>query len=75
MGITGEITLNGKILQVSGIREKVLAAQRAGLSRVILPAPNAVDVGTLPQDLINNIEIVFADDVSKLEDLMLGKAE
>jgi ATP-dependent Lon protease len=74
-GITGEITLNGKVLQVSGIREKVLAAQRAGLRRVILPGPNAIDVGGLPQDLRNNIEIVFANDVSNLEDLMLDKAE
>jgi ATP-dependent Lon protease len=65
-GITGEITLRGRVLPVGGVKEKVLAAHRAGLHRVILPARNQRDLHEIPQDIRNQLEFVFAqttDDV------------
>jgi ATP-dependent Lon protease len=65
--MTGEITLTGMVLPVGGIKEKVLAARRAGLKRVILPKENEKDVVELPEDVRNSIEIEFAD---RIEDVL-----
>jgi ATP-dependent Lon protease len=66
IGMTGEITLSGRVLPVGGIREKVLAAHRAGLKCVILPARNERDLEEIPEDIRDRIEFVFVrsiDDV------------
>ena len=57
-GMTGEITLTGQVLPVGGIREKVLAAQRAGLKRVILPRENEHDLDDLPPETREELEFV-----------------
>lgn len=65
--MTGEMTLRGEVLPVGGIREKVVAARRAGVRRVILPARNKADVEEIPQDVRERIDFVFAasfDDVA-----------
>ncbi len=59
--MTGEITLSGLVLPVGGIVEKVLAARRAGLKRVILPKANAKDLRKLPEDVSQEIEFVFVE--------------
>jgi ATP-dependent Lon protease len=61
VGMTGEITLTGQVLQIGGVRDKVLAAQRAGLKKVILPQENEADLGELPEEARNEIEFVLAD--------------
>jgi ATP-dependent Lon protease len=61
VGMTGEITLTGQVLQIGGVREKVLAAQRAGLRKVILPRENEADLSELPGETSNGIEFVLAD--------------
>jgi ATP-dependent Lon protease len=59
VAMTGEITLRGKILPVGGIKEKVLAARRAGIERVVLPETNRRDVDEIPAKLLEGLELEF----------------
>ncbi len=68
VGMTGEITLTGQVLPIGGVREKVLAAQRAGLKRVILPLENAPDLEELPAETTAELEFVLADHVEEVFD-------
>jgi ATP-dependent Lon protease len=63
VGMTGEITLTGQVLPIGGIREKSLAAQRAGLKRVILPRENEAELSELPPETREAIEFVPADTI------------
>lgn len=73
VALSGEINLNGEILPVSGIREKILAAQRGKVKTVILPASNAEDVAILPEDIKEGIEVILADEVSRILNLVLNR--
>ena len=64
--MTGEITLSGLVLPVGGIKEKVLAAQRAGLKRVILPKANAKDLRKLPEAVSEAMEFVFVERIDEV---------
>ncbi|MDR0852052.1 MAG: endopeptidase La [Clostridiales Family XIII bacterium] len=59
VAMTGEITLRGNILPVGGVREKVLAAHRAGIVKILLPADNVRDLDEIPQTVRKKIEFVF----------------
>ncbi len=64
--MTGEMTLRGDVLPVGGIREKVVAARRAGVRTVVLPERNRADVEEIPREVREHVEFVFAstyDDV------------
>jgi ATP-dependent Lon protease len=63
VGMTGEITLTGQVLPIGGIREKSLAAQRAGLKRVILPRENESDLEELPPETRQQLEFIPADTI------------
>jgi len=63
VAMTGEITLRGNVLPVGGIKEKVLAAQRAGVKRMILPAANKKDLVEIPKKVIREIEFIYVEDV------------
>jgi ATP-dependent Lon protease len=63
VAMTGEITLRGKVLPVGGIKEKVLAARRAGIHTVALPRRNEHDLDDIPGELRNEMEIIFVDTV------------
>ena len=67
VAMTGEITLSGLVLPVGGIREKVLAARRAGLLHVILPRANEKDLRDLPEPVREEMEFLFAD---RIEDVL-----
>jgi ATP-dependent Lon protease len=73
-GMTGEITLTGQVLQIGGVREKVLAAQRAGLKRVILPRENEADLTELPPETRDELEFVLADNVREVLEVALNGA-
>ena len=66
VAMTGEITLRGKVLPVGGIKEKVLAAHRAGIREVILPRRNERDVEDVPEDLRRQLTFVFVDDADEV---------
>ncbi|MFQ5780279.1 MAG: S16 family serine protease, partial [Nitrospiria bacterium] len=60
VAMTGEVTLRGRILPVGGLKEKILAAKRAGFKVVILPERNEKDIEEVPQHLLRGLEFVFA---------------
>jgi ATP-dependent Lon protease len=64
--MTGEITLTGQVLPIGGLKEKALAAQRAGISRVIAPLRNEPDLEDLPQQLRDAIEFVWAGEIGEV---------
>jgi ATP-dependent Lon protease len=64
--MTGEATLRGRVLPVGGIKEKVLAAHRAGMKRVILPKLNEVDLEELPESVRRDLELVLAEDMEEV---------
>ena len=66
VAMTGEITLRGKVLPVGGIKEKVLAAHRAGIRSVILPRRNEQDVEDVPEELRRELSFVFVDDAEEV---------
>jgi ATP-dependent Lon protease len=74
VGMTGEITLTGQVLQIGGVREKVLAAQRAGLKRVILPHENEADLSELPAETREELEFVLADAIQEVLEAALDGA-
>lgn len=65
VGMTGEITLRGKILPVGGIKEKVLAAHRAGMKRIIMPKDNEKDVEEVPQHVKDVLGFVFVKHIDE----------
>ena len=70
-GMTGEITLRGQVMPVGGIKEKVLAAHRAGLKSVILPKRNEADLEELPEEVRTDLEFHFVDMMDEVLTLAL----
>ena len=64
--MTGEITLRGDVLPVGGIKEKVLAALRAGITEVLLPAENERDLVDLPQSARRKLNFIFVKTVDEV---------
>jgi ATP-dependent Lon protease len=76
LAMTGEITLRGQVLPVGGIKEKVLAAHRAGIKSVILPSWNRKDLEDIPKKVQKDIEFYFADRMMDVLKIALdGKPE
>jgi ATP-dependent Lon protease len=71
MAMTGEITLRGQVLPVGGIKEKVLAAKRAGLKEIILCAQNEKDVLEIEQEFIRGISFRYVKTMNQVLDLAL----
>jgi ATP-dependent Lon protease len=64
VGMTGEVTLQGKVLPIGGVKQKVLAAHRAGLTEVVLPARNGGDLDDVPQAVRDQLSFHLADNVA-----------
>lgn len=71
IAMSGEINLRGKVLPVGGIKEKVLAAHRAGVKKVILPDENRKDLTEVPSDVKKQISVVFAKTIDDVFDIVL----
>jgi ATP-dependent Lon protease len=66
VAMTGEITLRGNVLPIGGVKEKVLAAQRAGVRKMIMPAANKKDLIDIPKKVIRDMEFIFVEDVKEV---------
>jgi ATP-dependent Lon protease len=66
VAMTGEITLRGKVLPVGGIKEKVLAARRAGIKTIILPRRNERDLEDIQPEVRKELEMIFVDTVEEV---------
>jgi ATP-dependent Lon protease len=66
LAMTGEITLRGKVLPVGGVKEKVLAAHRAGIRRVLIPKRNEMDLDDIPADLRQELEVVLVESIDEV---------
>ena len=69
--MTGEITLSGLVFPIGGVKEKVLAAHRAGIRRILLPSRNEADVDDIPEDVKNDLQIVFVSTINEVVDAAL----
>jgi ATP-dependent Lon protease len=66
--MTGEITLTGKVLPIGGLKEKALAAQRNGITRIIAPKLNEPDLSEFPPNLLKNMDFLFVDSIDRVLD-------
>jgi ATP-dependent Lon protease len=71
IAMTGEITLTGRVLPIGGVKEKSLAAYRAGIRTVILPAENKKDIEKVPENIKKKINFIFAEKVEEVLDIAL----
>jgi ATP-dependent Lon protease len=74
VGMTGEITLRGRVLPVGGIREKVLASHRAGLKKVIIPERNSKDLEDVPKAVLRDIELITVKHMDEVLPVALHEA-
>ena len=66
VAMTGEVTLRGNVLQIGGLKEKLLAANRAGIKKVIIPIDNKKDLVEIPKNVIDNMEIIGVKNVEEV---------
>jgi ATP-dependent Lon protease len=73
VGMTGEITLRGQVMPIGGLKEKVLAAHRAGLQKVILPQRNEPDLDDIPDEVREAIDFICVDHIEEVLDVALKR--
>jgi ATP-dependent proteinase. Serine peptidase. MEROPS family S16 len=66
VGMTGEITLRGRVLEIGGIKEKIIAAHRAKIKTVILPKDNKKDLEDIPKFVLKDLKLVFVDHMDQV---------
>ncbi len=73
VGMTGEVTLRGRVLEIGGVKEKVIAAHRAGLKTILLPKENKKDLVDVPKEVIEDLDFIFVDHMDEVLKLALTK--
>jgi len=73
VGMTGEVTLRGRVLEIGGVKEKVIAGHRAGLKTIVLPKDNEKDMEDVPQHVKKDIKFVFAERLDEVLPVVLKK--
>ena len=66
LAMTGEVTLRGRVLAIGGLKEKLLAARRGGISRVLIPKENKKDLAEIPQDVLKSLSVEVVDHMDKV---------
>ncbi len=74
VGMTGEVTLRGRVLEIGGLKEKVLAAHRAGLTTIICPKSNAKDLDEIPKNVRRDLQFIFAEHMDEVLKVALTHA-
>ncbi len=74
VGMTGEVTLRGRVLEIGGVKEKVLAAHRAGLTTIILPKSNAKDLEDIPKNVRRDLQFILAEHMDEVLKVALNKS-
>ena len=72
VAMTGEVTLHGRVLPIGGVKEKVLAAHRAGVTHVILPEGNREDAEDIPEHVLEAVELHFAATINDVIEVAFG---
>jgi ATP-dependent Lon protease len=72
VAMTGEVTLQGRVLPIGGVKQKVLAAHRAGITEVILPKANGEDLEDVPADILDQLTVHLADTIDEVLDIALA---
>jgi ATP-dependent Lon protease len=72
LAMTGELTVVGEVLPIGGVREKVVAAHRFGIKRVVLPAENRPDVKELKPDLVKGLKFHYVEEFSEVVEVVFG---
>jgi len=73
VAMTGEITLRGRVLPIGGLKEKLLAALRAGIKQVVIPAKNKKDLADIPENIKGNLDIILANNLEDVLKVALTK--
>ena len=64
--MTGEITLRGRVLPIGGLKEKLLAAKRSGLKKIVMPSKNEKDLDEVPKTILKGLDLVFVDNIDEV---------
>ena len=76
VAMTGEITLRGRILPVGGVKEKILAAHRAGVKKILLPVENRRDLEEIPANVKRDLKFIFVEHMDQvLKEALVGLAD
>ena len=71
--MTGEVTLRGRVLEIGGVKEKVIAGHRAGLKTIIIPKDNKKDMEDIPEKVMKDIRFVFASSLDEVLKIAIKK--
>jgi ATP-dependent Lon protease len=71
--MTGEITLRGKVLPIGGVKEKVLAAHRAGVKNIVLPKDNEKDLADIPKNVLDTLNLYMVESMDEVLKIALAE--